>query len=380
MAKWDHLAAATPMLLSLTVAGIDFAGADVGGFFGNPPAELAVRWYQAASFQPFFRGHAHIDTLRREPWIFGEPYTTYIRDAIRRRYMYLPTIYTVFFDSWWNGNAIMRPLMFEFPQDERTWALEDAYMLGSAILVKPVVQPSQDKIEVYLPGNEAWFDLDTLRRFTPGHHSVRSPITKLPHYLRSGSIVTLRERVRRSSSVGLADPISLIVAVDSAGSASGELFFDDGLGYDFLKGGYAYIRMTMQNGKLTGSQVRLEGKKSSSSDVAAKLRDVIISESKDISLDSSTQFQFLTKFNTVRVERLTILGIAGRPKSISTVVRKRYSLSGGKVSVENGKWEKDCEFVVETPSKGDGEEATSVVVKEPGINLTDLEWEIFVNA
>lgn len=138
--------------------------------------------------------------------------------------------------------------------------------------------------------------------------------------------------------------------------------------------------MTMQNGKLTGSQVRLEGKKSSSSDVAAKLRDVIISESKDISLDSSTQFQFLTKFNTVRVERLTILGIAGRPKSISTVVRKRYSLSGGKVSVENGKWEKDCEFVVETPSKGDGEEATSVVVKEPGIKLTDLEWEIFVNA
>jgi hypothetical protein len=38
------------MLLSLSVAGIPFVGADVGGFFGNPTPELLVRWYQAASF------------------------------------------------------------------------------------------------------------------------------------------------------------------------------------------------------------------------------------------------------------------------------------------------------------------------------------------
>ena len=57
-AEWSHLQAATPMLLSLNVAGIVFSGADVGGFFGNPDEELLSRWYQAAAFQPFFRGHA----------------------------------------------------------------------------------------------------------------------------------------------------------------------------------------------------------------------------------------------------------------------------------------------------------------------------------
>jgi alpha 1,3-glucosidase len=31
-----------------------------------------TRWYQAGSFQPFFRAHAHIDTARREPWLFGD--------------------------------------------------------------------------------------------------------------------------------------------------------------------------------------------------------------------------------------------------------------------------------------------------------------------
>jgi hypothetical protein len=48
------------------------AGADVGGFFGNPDAELLTRWNQVATFYPFFRGHAHLDTKRREPWLFGE--------------------------------------------------------------------------------------------------------------------------------------------------------------------------------------------------------------------------------------------------------------------------------------------------------------------
>ena len=44
----------------------------MGGFFGNPDAELLTRWNQVATFYPFFRGHAHLDTKRREPWLFGE--------------------------------------------------------------------------------------------------------------------------------------------------------------------------------------------------------------------------------------------------------------------------------------------------------------------
>ena len=68
-ASWAHLAASTPMLLSLSVAGIPFVGADVGGFFGNPDPALLVRWYQAAAFHPFLRAHAEFKTKRREPWL-----------------------------------------------------------------------------------------------------------------------------------------------------------------------------------------------------------------------------------------------------------------------------------------------------------------------
>lgn len=48
-AEWSHLAASSPMLLSIGIAGLTFSGADVGGFFGNPDAELMTRWYQVRS-------------------------------------------------------------------------------------------------------------------------------------------------------------------------------------------------------------------------------------------------------------------------------------------------------------------------------------------
>jgi alpha 1,3-glucosidase len=47
-------------------------------------------------YYPFFRGHAHLETQRREPWLFGEDTTRRVREAIRGRYMLLPYIYTLF--------------------------------------------------------------------------------------------------------------------------------------------------------------------------------------------------------------------------------------------------------------------------------------------
>lgn len=42
-AQWSHLAVSVPMVLTLGLTGLPFSGADVGGFFGNPDAELLTR-------------------------------------------------------------------------------------------------------------------------------------------------------------------------------------------------------------------------------------------------------------------------------------------------------------------------------------------------
>eukprot|EP00658_Telonema_sp_P-2_P005120 TRINITY_DN11924_c0_g1_i1.p1 TRINITY_DN11924_c0_g1~~TRINITY_DN11924_c0_g1_i1.p1 ORF type:complete len:178 (-),score=50.52 TRINITY_DN11924_c0_g1_i1:169-702(-) len=75
MAKWDHLEKSIPMLLTLSLSNFPFVGADVGGFFFNPSSELMTRWMQAGAFYPFFRAHAHLETKRREPWLFADETT-----------------------------------------------------------------------------------------------------------------------------------------------------------------------------------------------------------------------------------------------------------------------------------------------------------------
>ena len=64
--------------------------ADVGGFFKNPDPEMLTRWYQVAAYQPFFRAHAHIETTRREPWLFDDQWKKAMRAALRERYELLP--------------------------------------------------------------------------------------------------------------------------------------------------------------------------------------------------------------------------------------------------------------------------------------------------
>lgn len=150
-ADWNHLKASAPMLMSLAMVGYHFAGADVGGFFGNPSPELLVRWYQAGAMQPFFRAHAHIDTSRREPWLFGETVTSQIRGALRLRYALLPVWYTAMEESSRFGVPPMRPMFLEYPDDETLLNIEDQWMISSCLLFKPITKPGQVTAEVVLP-------------------------------------------------------------------------------------------------------------------------------------------------------------------------------------------------------------------------------------
>ena len=132
IAEWSHLQMSIPMLLSLSVTGISHSGADVGGFFKNPDPELLVRWYQAGAYQPFFRAHAHIDTKRREPWLFDQQTLNLIRDAVHARYALLYYWYTLFYINEVTGVPPMQPLWLSFPEETNVFGMDDQYMLGTS--------------------------------------------------------------------------------------------------------------------------------------------------------------------------------------------------------------------------------------------------------
>lgn len=87
-------------------------------------------------YQPFLRAHAHIDTKRREPWLFGEETLGHLRTAIRTRYQLLPYIYTAFYMAHTTGFPVMAPMWSVFSEDKNVLALDDQWMFGDSILVR----------------------------------------------------------------------------------------------------------------------------------------------------------------------------------------------------------------------------------------------------
>jgi alpha 1,3-glucosidase len=180
---------------------------------------------------------------------------------------------------------MMRPLFFEFPEDEAVFAMEDQFMVGPAILVKPVVKAGVTSLDVYLPGDQGWFDLEDGTPFrTQGTVNVAAPITKIPVFQKGGSIIPKRERARRSSALMNRDPITLVVALDPQGKASGELYLDDGETFAFLAGHSVHRSFDFSDGVLRNT---------------AKTN------------------AFLSEAAEVQIERIVIRGVSSAPHTVT---------------------------------------------------------------
>nr|CAD7440543.1 unnamed protein product [Timema bartmani] len=215
-ADWSHLKITIPMCLSVALAGMSFCGADVGGFFKTPDSELIVRWYQLGAFQPFFRAHSHIDTKRREPWLYDEQTLMLIREVLRKRYSYLPYWYTLFYEHETTGAPVMRPLWAEFPSELATFTIDDEHLIGNVLLVHPVTDSGASSVNVYFPGPDTWwYSVDTYQKYVGGTN-IQIPVNmrSIPVYQRGGTIIPKKERIRRSSVLSFDDPYTLIVALD----------------------------------------------------------------------------------------------------------------------------------------------------------------------
>ncbi|XP_046564114.1 neutral alpha-glucosidase AB-like isoform X1 [Haliotis rubra] len=259
--EWSHLKAANPMIMSLNIVGITFSGADVGGFFRNPDTELVTRWYQAGAFYPFFRAHAHLDTKRREPYLLPEENMKVIRDAVRTRYTLLSYMYTQFYKSMESGSPIFQPMWVEFPEETAVFGIDDQFMLGPALLVKPVTEQGASTTTVYFPGaGQLWYDLFTYDIHQGDQEkSVAGTLDKIPAYQRGGTIVPRKMRIRRSSTLMYDDPFTLVVCLDKQGEAQGELYADDYHTFQFKNGHYVYRGFTYKGNTLESKNLDPKG-------------------------------------------------------------------------------------------------------------------------
>lgn len=148
----------------------------------------------------------------------------------------------------------MRPVWFEFPEDEGSFAVDNEFMVGDAILVHPVSKSGATDVQVYFPGgpNQPWYDIYTQTKVQQSGGLVTVPVKydNIPVYQRGGTIVPKKERIRRSSPLMQNDPFTLVVALDQSGSASGTVYIDDGKSFDYRTGSFIYASVRFHGSKM----------------------------------------------------------------------------------------------------------------------------------
>jgi alpha-D-xyloside xylohydrolase len=175
---WDALRRQLAGGLGQMAAGLPWWTYDAGGFFrpGNQYTdadyqERMIRWIQAAVWLPFMRVHGY--QSRTEPWEYSPETERRFKAAIAQRESLMPYITEQAARVWKEDYTLMRPLVFDFPQDEEALQQGCEWMFGPDYLVCPVTEGGVSSWTVYLPENEAgWEDIRTGSRLAGGQYTV----------------------------------------------------------------------------------------------------------------------------------------------------------------------------------------------------------------
>src|SRR2546423_12655106 len=257
VASWDHLRLSIPMLLNMGVSGVPLVGADVGGFSGMTTPELYTRWLQAAALTPMLRSHSEWGSNPHEPYSFPKEFTDINRASVELRYRLLPYLYTLFHEHTETGAPVMRPLWFEYTDDDRTHLIEDQYLVGRDLLVAPVVTEAATKRKVYFPKGDRWVDWWTGKLYEGGKEvEVDAPLDRLPLFARAGAVIPTQPVIQHTGEMTSA-PLSLVVVRGADGASS---FYEDaGEGYDYARGASRTTTAVQQRGSLKLSHAGVYG-------------------------------------------------------------------------------------------------------------------------
>lgn len=251
-ASWDHLALTIPMLANMSVSGVPFVGADAAGFNDMPSGELFARWMQAAALTPFFRAHSVGWVGNKEPWEFGDEFTKINRSTIELRYKFLPYLYTLFREHERTGAPVMRPLWYEFPNDKQSYVINDEFMIGSDVLVAPVVKEGMRTRGIYLPVGADWIDWWTGTRIESGKiHYLQTPLDRLPIFVRVGAVIPTQDVIQHTGQMP-SSPITLnvITGIKPGVTEKALLYQDAGEGYGYRGQDYREIAIEHSAGVL----------------------------------------------------------------------------------------------------------------------------------
>lgn len=241
-------------------------GSDGGGFnqntgtIENPSPELYTRWLQLAAFSPVFRVHGNFNH-QRQPWYYGFTAEENSKAVIQLRYSLMPYIYSYEQKALEKGVGLVKPLVFDYPNDANVANDSDAWMFGDWLLAAPVTERYQTSKWIYLPAG-TWIDYFTGLVYQGGQYveyAVNGESwTDVPLFIKQGAIIPTQKALNYTSEEAVSE-IMLDIFPSSAQS-SFRLYDDDGSSYDYESGEYFKQTVTAQDRGTAGVSVDLSAR------------------------------------------------------------------------------------------------------------------------
>ncbi|QHQ59943.1 family 31 glucosidase [Anaerocolumna sedimenticola] len=194
--------------LNMGIAGIPWWTTDIGGFFGadirDPKFhELLIRWFEYGTFCPVMRLHGYrwplqpqygttggatcISGASNEVWSYGDKVYNICKKYLTIREAMKPYITKIMEEAHTNGTPVMRPLFYDFPEDQVCWENETQYMFGPEVLVAPVMEQGVRELKVYLPKGADWTHIWTKETYPGGQTvSINAPVEEIPLFTKNG--------------------------------------------------------------------------------------------------------------------------------------------------------------------------------------------------
>lgn len=229
VASWNDLAASITTMNNMALFGIPMVGADICGFLEDTTPELCTRWIQVGAFSPFARNHNGLYDAPQELYRW-DSVADASRSVLNLRYRLLPYLYTLLYKAHKKGETVMNAMWMHFPTDRTAFFRDGQYMWSSGLLFTPVLVQGADKVEGYFPQGK-WFSLfdNSLIDASAGGvlQMLPTPLMDTNVHARGGTVLPMQQ-FKMTTFEAKTTPVTLLVALDVEGKATGSLFMDDG--------------------------------------------------------------------------------------------------------------------------------------------------------
>jgi alpha-glucosidase len=244
---WDNYRGSIQGMLDFAALfQVPMVGSDVCGYGDNTTETLCARWAMLGAFQPFYRNHksvlsSHLCVYQSNDYsnlgsIAQEFYqwptvAQAAKNAIGMRYQLLDYFYTAMHQQSVAGTPTLNPLVFLYPNDANTFAIDLQFFFGKAVLVSPVTQENVTTVDIYLP-DDHFYDLWTYKPVRGhGAHLTLNNVgyETIPLHVRGGTIIPMRSKGAMTMTALRKVPFNLVVAIGLDGTAAGTLYLDDGV-------------------------------------------------------------------------------------------------------------------------------------------------------